>query len=381
MASPSSAAKVAAVDKNAPKLVYGTQLPAGALQEVLQELRRAERERQQWTDTYGYIRPHLSADHHGRKFVVAGGKLYFSGKHKWMFVSDFLVDYVPAVLGIAWCQAEAAKPEAERHPVIRWRPDGLRYMNSRPRQPDGSYVVSVRSGPLAAYMAFAFNLFAIEDNSRFDHLLLERLKNKDQFQGARHEVFVEATCLRAGFSIEHENEGDRTRRHAEFTARHKVTGQLLSVEAKSRHRPGMLGQGGVPSPPGKLSLRFGGLLNDAIAKNPSHPLVVFIDTNLPPPAAERVLGRDPRDPYRPSPIMTSLLDRDRKEHGGKDLYAMLVFTNHPHHYVGANDPDPSKHVLAVIPDPPTGVKDPAALQALFKAVNQYGHIPNEFPRR
>ena len=64
----------------------------------------------------------------------------------------------------------------------------------------------------------AFNLFAIEDNSRLDNSLLERLKNKDQFQGARHEVFAEATFLRAGFQIEHEDQKDPTRRHAEFTA-------------------------------------------------------------------------------------------------------------------------------------------------------------------
>jgi hypothetical protein len=184
---------------------------------------------------------------------------------RWRFVPDFLLDYIPTVFGKPWGDAELAKPETERHPLVQWRVEGIRYMNAQPRQADG-YYAAVPNGPLAAYMAFAFNLFAIEDNSRFDDPLLERLKNKDQFQGARHEVFVEATCLRAGFAIEHEDEGDRTRRHAEFTARHRATGQLLSVEAKSKHRAGVLGQRGRVQAPEKLSLRFGGLLNDAIAK-------------------------------------------------------------------------------------------------------------------
>ena len=346
---------------------------------MLKDMQLAEVARQQWTATYGHIRPHISMDFHGRKFVVAGGKLYYSGKNKWNFVCDFLIDYIPEVFGKEWCKAEFAKPEEDRHPVLQWRADGIRYMNQQPREPDGSYRVSVRSGPLAAYLAFAFNLFAIEDNSRFDKMLLERLRNKDQFQGARHEVFVEATCLRAGFSIEHEDEKDGSRRHAEFTAKHKLTGQLISVEAKSKHRPGILGQKGLPNTAGKLSLRFGGLLNDAIAKNPPHPLVIFIDTNLPFSVAERVLGRHPLDPYKPSPIMMALLDRDRKEHGGKDLYAMLVFTNHPHHYVAANEPDPSHHVHAIVPNRPIGVKHPKALEDLYRAVNQYGQIPNEFP--
>lgn len=320
-------------------------------------------------------------DYSGHKFVAAGGKLYFARENKWKFVTDFLIDYIPAVFGKSWCEAEMAKPEAERHHLIRWRADGIRYLNTQPQQPDGSYIVNSRTGPLAAYLAFAFNLFAIEDNSRFDDLLLQRLKNREQFQGARHEVFVEATCLRGGFSIEHENEKDRTHRHTEFTARHKATGQLLSIEAKSKHRAGVLGRQGVPNQASRFNLRFGALLNDAIAKNPSHPLVVFIDTNLPVRPAEKVLGRHPLDPYKPTPIMMALLDRDRKEHGGKDLYAMLVFTNHPHHYVAANEVDPLHHVLAVVPNPPTAVNHPQALKSLFDAVNLYGQIPNEFPRQ
>jgi len=375
----STPAEIGTPSQKAPKPVLGRQFPSRALPEILRDAQRAELARQQWTNTYGHIRPHISLDFRGRKFVVAGGKLYYSGKNKWNFVSDFLFDYVPAVFGKEWCEAEFAKPEADRHPVLQWRADGIRYMNRQPRRPDGSFHISVRTGPLAAYLGFAFNLFAIEDNSRFDKLLLERLKNRDQFQGARHEVFVEATCLRAGFSIEHEDEKDGSRRHAEFTARHKTTGQLVSVEAKSKHRPGILGQKGAPNTPGKLSLRFGGLLNDAIAKNPPHPLVVFIDTNLPFNAAARVLGRHPLDPNKPSPIMMALLDRDRKEHGGRDLYAMLVFTNHPHHYVAAHEPDPSKHVQAVVPNHPIGVQHPQALKDLFRAVNQYEQIPNEFP--
>lgn len=364
-----------------PSLVYGERVPAGPLPQILENLQRADASRREWLARCGHIRPYISVDYAGRKFVAAGSKLYFSGKTKWNFVVDFLMDYIPMVFGKDWCESEIEKKEEERHPVIQWRVHGIRFMNAQTRQPDGSYVLSARTGPLAAYLAFALNLFAIEDNSRLDDILLERLKHKDQFQGARHEVFAEATCLRAGYAIEREDEKDRSRRHAEFTAKHKDTGQLLSVEAKSKHRAGVLGQPGVHNPATKLSLRFGGLLNDAIAKNPGHPLVVFIDTNLPYRAAERVLGRHPLDPYKPSSIMMALLDRDRKEHGGKDLYAMLVFTNHPHHYVAASERDPSSHWFAVMSNPPTGVQHPEALRELLRAVEMYGQIPNEFPSR
>jgi hypothetical protein len=76
--------------------------------------------------------------------------------------------------------------------------------------------------------------------------------------------------------------------------------------------------------------------------------------------------------------MTALLDRDRKEHGGIDRYAMLVFSNHPHHYVGKDELDPQRHVVGVMPHPPK-VEHPEALQELLRAVDFYGNIPKDFP--
>jgi hypothetical protein len=61
--------------------------------------------------------------------------------------------------------------------------------------------------------------------------------------------------------------------------RHVVTGQFLSVEAKSRHRQGVLGMPGMPEE--KPDFRLGPLINDAVAKRSDYPLVIFVDTNLP----------------------------------------------------------------------------------------------------
>src|SRR5271157_1332883 len=95
-------------------------------------------------------------------------------------------------------------------------------------------------GALAAYTCFAYDLYVVADNGGLDDEFLQRLKNRELFQGARHELFAEATCYRAGFTVQHENEKDGSTRHAEFTVRHAATGQLLSVEAKSSHRAGVL---------------------------------------------------------------------------------------------------------------------------------------------
>jgi hypothetical protein len=214
---------------------------------------------------FGQVRPQISTVvWQGQRIVAVRNRIYRSDR--WKFFPDFLRDYVPEVLGIDWCKAEAAKPEAERHPIITWRAQGAAYMNAQPPQPDGSRA-ALSCGALAAYNCFAYDLYVVDDNGGLDKELLQRLKNRDLFQGARHELFAEATCYRAGFAVQHEDEKDGSTRHAEFTVRHVATGQLLSVEAKSRHRQGVLGRPGTPEEKPQLRLMPG--INDAVAKNPN----------------------------------------------------------------------------------------------------------------
>ena len=223
---------------------------------------------------YGEIRPQIAMDFHGYKFVVVGGTLHYS--KRWRFFPDFLQDYLPSVFGKEWGEAELAKPFEDRHQAVQFRKKCLEFLGRQQRNAEGFYA-AVPNGDAAAYFNLAYDLYTVQDNARLDEDLLARLKHRDHFQGARHELFAEATCLRAGFQIEHENGGRRTR-HAEFVATHKTIGQNVSVEAKSKHRPGVLGRPGEPEPEHEISLRFGGLINDAIRKNPSHPLVIFLDT-------------------------------------------------------------------------------------------------------
>jgi len=225
-------------------------------------------------------------------------------------------------------------------------------------------------------MAFAYDLYVVSNVNGLDDLLLNRLKITGLFQGARHELFAEAACIRAGFTIEREDEQDGSRRHAEFTTLHKATGQRMSVEAKSRHRPGLLGQPGQPEPHDRIRLRFGELINKAVRKNPPYPLVIFLDTNLPFRAADRLFT--PQSGNAPSRLLNKLLDQVKKEHGGKDPYSMIVFTNHPHQYAAKDEKDPQKHLYSIVSDG-TYVPNVEALSNLHRAVTLYGNIPNKFP--
>jgi hypothetical protein len=331
-----------------------------------EEKQRKEQER---VARFGQVRPQMSSIvWEGDRIVAVRNRIYRSSR--WKFFSDFLRDYVPEVLGMDWAKAEAAKPEADRHPIIIWRAQAAAYMNAQPPQPDGSRA-ALPSGALAAYNCFAYDLYIVDDNGGLDEELLQRLKIKEQFQGARHELFAEATCYRAGFTVQHEDEKDGSTRHAEFTARHAATGQLLSVEAKSKHREGVLGRPGTQEE--KPDFRLGPLINDAVAKKPAHPLVIFVDTNLSFKWAERVLGRQPGNAL--SRPMQRLLDSVKKHHNDADPYCMIVFSNHPHHYA-IHSPNPEQHLLSVVSQPPHA--HPLALRALHLAAELYGNIPIGF---
>jgi hypothetical protein len=351
--------------------------PSEVPPEVIEQARRITVEHEQRervrTSMFGHVRPEISGDFQGYKFVAIGGNLMYMPADKCKYFTDVLIARVPLVFGRDWFEQEVSKPRDERHPVMQWRVKGMDFMNTQPRLPDGTYC-AVPTGPLLAYITFAYDLYVVEHNARLDTRLLERLKQPDQFQGARHELFAEATCLRAGFVIEHEDETDPSRRHAEFTATHKATGQKVSVEAKSKHRSGVLGQAGTLEADDALNLRFGKLLNDAVAKNPSHPLVVFLDMNMPFKSAERFLKPPPH------PFIIKTLGRMSKGHGGRNPINLLVMTNLPQHYTRDYEIAQSAHLLTVLNNLSVKlVHTPSALAALHQAANLYGNIPQELP--
>ncbi len=194
---------------------------------LLREKMEAERRR---VERFGEVHPIASTENFGKRLVAVGNKIYATDRRH--YFSDFLREHVDEVFGSEWCRDEIAKPEAERHPVMQWSVESRRYMNKQPLQPDGSRR-GVPSAIVAAFRAFAYDLYIVANHDGLDDLFLNRLKNRELFQGARHELFAEATCLRAGFSVEWEDEQDGNSRHVEFTALHKATGQKLSIEAKS----------------------------------------------------------------------------------------------------------------------------------------------------
>jgi hypothetical protein len=344
--------------------------------QVWQKFEGQRREEQARVAAFGEIRPIIHIpDYAGYRMVVVRNRLYYS--KKWNSFTDFLFEYGVTPFGREWLETQKSAPEADQHPVYIWRKQAYAYMEKQKPQPDGTFS-AVPNGPMAACNNFYYDLYTVDDNSLLDDDLLNRLRHRDQFQGALHELFAEATCLRAGFTIIRENEKDRNRRHVEFVAVHKATGQHVLVEAKSRHRAGVMGQPGTRKD--TPDIRFHRLINAAVAKDSNNPLAIFVDTNLPPDRAYRFYTPRSRSPIIPSLAMTTLMDKVRRDYGGVDPYNILIFSNHPQHYSEDDRIAPGSHWAGSISqEARVPVYHQQALLDLFKAVNVYGNVPTHFP--
>ena len=335
----------------------------------LQEHRQNEIRRQQ---LYGKTRPIIHTNHKGYKFVVVGSELHYS--RKWKTFPDFLTDYLKAVLGSDWGNMELRKPLEQRHQIMKWYHATYQYQLKR--QPDADGICrAVPNGPFAAYLLLAYDLYVLRDHKPLQEQVIKRLKMPDQFQGARHELFAAATCIRGGFDIEFEDETDSTRKHPEFTATHGVTGQKIAVEAKSRHRRGVLDYVGSGRLDASVRLDVTPLINKAIKKNNGHPLVIFVDVNLPLSAARSLFAKQAA-----SDEFKKMLEKVQNDLRGRDLFNLIVFTNHPHHFGHNDEDDPERHALGIFSVKPSIVPaHPQCIIDLNKAAIQYGNIPNEFP--
>lgn len=345
-------------------------IPQHILEQFEQNRRREEARIQQ----FGQVRePVHIPNFSGYRIVAVRNRVYRS--KNWKYFSDFLFEYGNTRFGKEWLEAQGAAPTAEQHPLYAWRREAYEYTRTQTRLPGGALPLN---GALAACNNFYYDLYTVDNNGILSEDLLTRLKHRDQFQGALHELFVHATCLRAGFTIIPENERDTDRRHVEFMAVHKSTTQHILVEAKSRHRAGVMGQPGTERT--LPDVRFQHLINDAVAKDPTNPLAIFVDTNLPPERANKFYDPQPTDPPRPSRGMCALIDKVCEDHSGVDPYNLLVFSNHPQHYSRAGQLAPQSRMLALIShNPRVRVFREEALVALLTAANLYGNVPSHFP--
>lgn len=325
---------------------------------ALNQRMREEFERRQ---RFGNVRPLITTVDQGHRLIAVGSRLYYHPE--WRTFTDFLLFYVRDVMGRKWREAEGAKQGYERHPILQWR-DRFVEASKTARREEGGVVSAVPDGLMSALIFLAYDLYVLRDHAKLQDEVVQRLRHRDQFYGARYELFVAATFIRAGFDFAYEDETDTTVKHAEFIATHKESGLVVAVEAKARQRT-------VRVPFDVASIRPGvkQLLVNAAEKKPAHTLIAFLELNLPPEPTDQ--------PPSWVPHVDAVVKEIVQDAGGQWPFGAVMCTNRPHVYGQPDEPDPAKQFAVIRPhSSPIPI---TIIDTLVRAVTQYGNVPSKFP--
>lgn len=348
-----------------------SRLPDEVKKKILKEETRKQ--------TQGEIRPQISLDFKGYKFVAVGNRLHYS--ETWKTFHDFLFDYIKTCLTPEWGNAELKKPLEERHPILQWYNSVCTFQRKHIKKV-GEVHSATCTGIVGAYLSLAYDLYVLRHHSLLQSHLVDRLRDQRQFQGARYEIYVTSSFIKAGFEIEFEDETDRSSTHCEFIATHRKSGRKYSVEAKSRHRSGFLGHPGEPvQDHDKIRLRIGNLINEALKKEADHTRIIFIDINMPP----REGATFKKNWFKTLGATLSQIERNGVD-GKPCPPAYIFFTNHPYHYVGDDEVEPSRDFLMTAVNIPTmkvndqyrAMEQEPPVFDLWESINKHNKVPHDF---
>jgi hypothetical protein len=313
----------------------------------------------------------------GDKMMVAiGGSIYrqsWDGEYTFMHA---IHDHALEFFGVPMLEAEEKKPLDLRHPALQWMSAYVDHTN-RLHKAGNTDANAKQIGAGAAWFRFAYDLHTIADNARLEAMMKTRLLDIGRFQGARHELWVAALCISAGFTLAFEDETDNSRTHFEFVAVDRFSSTRVAVEAKSRHRFGVKGfaSGKDISPGATVGIRD--LVLSAYKKATDLPFYVFVDVNLPPASTEEVWEG------WISEIDKTMWELEQEGYFSPSTDNAIFFVNDPSHYLRderiglSSDRLWMKHFQAT--EPRTPHPTPDVIDRFRKAQKQRLVPPLEFP--
>jgi hypothetical protein len=118
---------------------------------------------------------------------------------------------------------------------------------------------------------------------------------------------------------------------------------------------------------------MGGLLRDALRKDPQYPFAIFLDVNLPgsPGSSDETRWITEWE--------QGTLPSLSKEEWAK--FNLVVCTSFPHHYAKEDEPVPRTSALAYASPSPAFPVPSGVLKSLAQSAALFGSVPAEFPAR
>lgn len=310
----------------------------------------------------------------GGKVWAIGSRVY-PGRRREETFHEFILHVLRSELGKEWYERQLALPEQDRHFVMecfaKWSSFTKSHTNPAALMAPGVYSADP-NGSVLYLLALAWDVATLIHTTALPEKLMSRLRSHDQFQGARYEVAIAAMFARLDCEIVFQDEAENLggNKRVEFIATHRPTGQEIAVEAKSRHRAGVLNR------PGERAVDF--LAKDARAvkqlfvraleKAPeSTPFIIFLDINAPVNDAG-MEGRWQRD------LRTWLDEMPPATAEDPCAYNGLYVTNFSTHYDEGAITRGTEGAFQI----PTQVRTPLKAplyEELHRAISNYGRVP------
>ncbi len=301
-----------------------------------------------------------------QKVRAVRDSIYFRPKDE--SFQDFQVNLLLWTLGKPWYDAEMSKALDERHIILRWRHERCEVLKAhqKPGHDTQKPVTAPMTGNVKALQVLADDIYQLEHALKTPRQILDRLRDQRQFQGARNEITVASIFARCGFDIHFID--DDTKRNPEFIA--EKGAERIAVEAKSRHRRGVLEERGVmnenPAP-----AKIKELYENALQQNRGGmPFIVFVDVNL---------ALTPTIPLAEKPWVNEArkcFDDRREEGKATDPDTGLILTNFGWHYYRDRAATPGEYVIIRSTNPQFPINE-ETWALLERALSEYGYIVDE----
>jgi len=313
-------------------------------------------------------RPQIHTEFLGKKVRAVRESVHLRPREE--SFQDFQLFLLLQILGKKWYDEEMLKPPTTRHMVLQWRAERNELLRAQ-QQPGDDPAKPVRAqmtGNVKALQVLADDIYQLEHALKTPRKIIERLRDQRQFQGARYEIAVASIFARCGFDISFID--DHSKKSPEFIAEKEA--EQIAVEAKSRHRPGVLQHPGRPAQEvGAASANIKHHYEEALQQNPGGiPFLVFIDVNL--PLAPDVV---PLERTWVKEAMKCFDDR-RKEGKLDDPDTGLVLTNFGWHYFRDPQAPPGESTVVRAARPLFAMRE-ETWQLLDRALSEYGLLVDE----
>lgn len=288
---------------------------------------------------------------------------------------EFLWNHLKFVLGKDWYLNEVAKADADRHQIVRWffRLHAWQKKTMVPENAAGAGWGATPSGDVQALTTLAYDVYTLTHALSLPDRLLQRLRDRGEFQGARYELAVAAIFARGSFSLEYLTGSES--RHGEFTAVHRSLGSRVVVEAKSRRRSGVLHERGTIDNGAVIRGDVYNLFAEAKGQHPEDlPFLIFIDLNSPP-----AIHSAPFDAAWFAGLKGVLDTHDAVSDGQGDVFNALFVTNFATHYFGDGLATTTAERLLMLGREPRRPLPKEVISAVWDAVQRYGTVPMDPP--